>query len=73
MNKISIAAMFGRMEHRMGRWMFVPIIGSLYFTFHNNDYYGFYLTIVTFTYWIVYIFSHTFEKIFYGKGFRNKK
>ena len=70
MNNISIAAKFGRMEHRMGRWLFVPIVISIAWSWYNNDIVGMMISTVTFTYWVVYLFSHTFEKKFYGKGLR---
>lgn len=72
--RIRTASKFGRIEHRYGRIIVLPIIISILWNYEHNDYINFGISIITLLFWCTYITSHTLEKKFYGNlGTRSKK
>ncbi len=72
--RIRTALKFGKMEHKFGRVIAVPIIISIIWNLKQKDYTNVGVSTVTLICWIIYLVSHTMEKRFYGNlGFRNRK
>ena len=72
--RIKWAGKFGRIEHRFGRWIAVPIIVTIIHAYFTKDWFELVTGIVTFLCWIVYLSAHTIEKKLYGNlGSRSRK
>lgn len=69
--RIKYATMFGRIEHRFGRWIAFPILANIIYSLYKGYYVVLSISVFTFICWIIYLFSHKLEKKIYGKhGFR---
>lgn len=58
--RVKYASKFGKIEHKAGRLIAIPIIISF---FHPSKL----ISLITFFIWIIYLTSHTIEKKIYGK------
>ena len=69
-NSVSTAAKFGRREHLYGRVMGLSALVTIILCWFQLYPFTVISSIVTLYCWAVYLFSHTLEKYFYGKGLR---
>jgi len=73
--KLKWASKCGRLEHKMGRWLFVPVVAMPAWGYYKNDFVGMCIGILAFVFWATYLFSHTLEKKLYQSAkfdFRGK-
>ena len=67
--RIKYASKFGRIEHKAGRIIAIPILIGL--ILNRKDITNLVVFSITLVIWAIYLFSHTLEKKIYGKhGFR---
>ena len=69
-NRIKYALKFGKMEHFSGRFLGVLILLTIVLEYFKLYEITFYLLIFDFCIWMLYLFSHTFEKKLYPRNFR---
>ena len=68
--RIKYAAKFGKLEHKAGRIIVIPILLNILYCYTKKCYVGFTIALVTFMLWATYLIAHTIEKKLYPNRFR---
>lgn len=64
--RISKASKFGKIEHKAGRLIAIPIVVSFLWNLFYQDKANIIITTVIFICWVTYLSAHTIEKKLYG-------
>lgn len=72
-NKIKRANNYGKIEHKAGRIISIPILTTIIYSYYTKNITTTIIGLITLTIWIIYLRAHTLEKKNYGKGLRGTK
>jgi len=64
--RIKYAFKMGKLEHKFGRLIAIPIIISMFWSYQTGDKYNLLFTSLTFVCWLIYLGSHRLEKWLFG-------
>ena len=65
--RIKWAFRMGRIEHKFGRLISIPIMVNIVYSYIKKLDIVLYISLVTFICWVIYLGSHTIEKKLFGK------
>jgi len=58
----------GKSEHKFGRWIALPIVLNISYSYYKGYKVNLVLSTITFVCWIIYLSSHTLEKYCFKKA-----